>query len=87
MRAVASTGRGGFPGQSLSGRVLLARIVCRFLAGYRFDWSRVPATSAQARLSAFDVPTAVAAAKGEHGMSLGNGGLDADSGLAVPLAE
>ena len=36
---------------------------CGALTGYEPDWSRVPATSAHARLSALDVPTAVAAAR------------------------
>jgi hypothetical protein len=33
------------------------------LSAYKPDWNRVPATSAYARLSALDVPTAVAAAR------------------------
>jgi hypothetical protein len=32
------------------------------IAGYKLDWSRLPATSIQARWSRFDVPTTVAAA-------------------------
>ncbi len=44
-------------------RHLLARSACRVLAGHEPDWSRDPATSAHARLSALDMPTAVAAAR------------------------
>jgi len=53
------------------------------------DWITVPATSAHARLSALDVPTTVAATRGEHSITawLGNGGPQARHNLIVSLAQ
>src|SRR6185437_16005881 len=53
----------------------------------RPDPNLVPAASIQARLSAPDAPTAVAAARAQHRMGLGHGGPDARAGLAISLAE
>src|ERR1700750_80017 len=42
------------------------RGLCLVIVGYKLDWSRVLATSAQARLSRLDVAIAVAAARASN---------------------
>lgn len=61
--ALQLTGREAFPGTAFRSLSTAGGDCVRDLAGCQLDQSRVPATSAHARLSACAAPTAVAAAK------------------------
>ena len=54
---------------------------------YKLDWSRVPVTSAHARLPGTRCAYRGGGRKDEHNMGLGNGGPHVGSALAVCLAE